>query len=305
MLLPDGERLAACDELATLWGHPVANKCPQISDITLSDGAKGKPGDTLHAKVTVTDPEGDPLKVDWILAADSGQYDTGGDAQAAPPTYPEAIKNPTNDGADIVLPDNGQLYRIFAYAHDNHGGAALANAVIKVDAPFKAPKGIVTALPAVVIGDKPLWIPSGYMGDTGAMTMDPKSTDNPHSGATCTKIDYKKNDGWCGVVWQSPANDWGSAPGGYDLTGAKKLVVWARGAVGGEKVAFGYGIIGKDKTFYDTAKQSVDVVLTTEWKEYDIPADGEDLTRIKSGFVWRIGGQGKPVTFSIADVHWE
>jgi hypothetical protein len=50
-----------------------------------------------------------------------------------------------------------------------------------------------------------------------------------------------------GVVWQSPAGDWGEKPGGWNLTGAKRLVFKARGAKGGETLGFQFGLLGKDK----------------------------------------------------------
>ena len=46
------------------------------------------------------------------------------------------------------------------------------------------------------------------------------------------KVKYKAPGNWTGIAWQNPANDWGDLPGGYDLTGAKKLTFWARGEFG-------------------------------------------------------------------------
>ena len=171
-----------------------------------------------------------------------------------------------------------------------------------------ADPGAKATLPVAICvdGQKSPWIPSGYMGDTGAIHMIAESTDKPHSGATCMQISYAKGDGWGGVVWQHPHNDWGAQPGGFDLTGATKLAFWARGAVGGEKVKFGFGVIGSNQPYPDTAKAEISVELGKEWKEYviDIPA-GSDLTRIKTGFMWVVGGQGAPIAFALDDVRWE
>ena len=49
--------------------------------------------------------------------------------------------------------------------------------------------------------------------------MDAASTDHPHSGATCLKVDFTATQTWGGVVWQSPANAWGDKPGGFNKTG--------------------------------------------------------------------------------------
>lgn len=179
--------------------------------------------------------------------------------------------------------------------------AALTILSLAALAAADAPKA---ALPCAVYADgsAPVWIPSGYMGDTGAIAMDDKSSDKPHSGATCLKVSFNKGDGWGGVVWQDPANDWGDAPGGKNLTGATKLSFWARGAAGGEKVKFGFGLIGADKAHHDTGKKETEVVLTADWKEYTIDLAGVDLSRIKTGFMWVLGGQGAAVNFFLDDV---
>ena len=48
------------------------------------------------------------------------------------------------------------------------------------------------------------------------------------------RVEFQGSQGWGGVVWQSPAGDWGDRPGGYDLTGAKRISFWARGDEGDE-----------------------------------------------------------------------
>jgi hypothetical protein len=150
------------------------------------------------------------------------------------------------------------------------------------------------------------YIPSGWMGNTKGTRMDQACTNNPHSGKTCLRIDYLENADWAGIVWQDPANDWGDQNGGWNLTGAKSLKVWARGEKGGEVVSFKFGVLGADKKFSDSASgENVDVKLTTEWQEYTIDLAGKDLTRIKTGFVWTVAGQGAPVVFYLDDIRFE
>lgn len=182
--------------------------------------------------------------------------------------------------------------------------AALAILSLAALAAADAPKA---DLPCAVYADgkPPVWIASGYMGDTGAITMNEAATDNPHSGATCLQVGFNKGDGWGGVVWQDPANDWGDAAGGRNLTGATKLSLWARGATGGEKVKFGFGVLGADKPFHDSGKKELEVTLGKEWKEYDLDVTGLDLSRIKTGFMWVVGGQGQGVNFYLDDIRWE
>ena len=142
------------------------------------------------------------------------------------------------------------------------------------------------------------------MGNTQRVGMDGTCTDKPHSGATCLKVSYKAGDGWAGVIWQDPPGDWGDLPGGYDLSGASKLTIWARGANGGEKVIFGFGIL-KGKKYNDSAGGETPVTLTNDWKQFTIDLTGKDLSCIKSGFHWTVAGQGKPVVFYLDDVQYE
>ena len=131
------------------------------------------------------------------------------------------------------------------------------------------------------------------MGNAKAIKMDPASASNhPHAGKTCLRAEFAEAQGWGGVVWQSPANDWGDRPGGFDLTGAKRLTFWARGADGGEAVSFEFGILPRAKKFPDTAKGSLGKVkLGADWKQYRIDLEGKDLSRIKTGFVWVVAGR--------------
>ncbi len=184
---------------------------------------------------------------------------------------------------------------------------SLAVVAWAVDAPAWAVEPAAKAtLPATIFADgaEALWVPSGYMGETSAIEMDAESKDSPHSGATCLKVAYTKSEGWGGVVWQHPANDWGSEPGGFDVSGASKLTFWARGADGGEIIKFGFGVIGADKPYADTAKKELKVTLTKAWTEYTIDVSGLNLSRVKTGFMWVIGGAGKPVNFFIDDASW-
>ena len=168
-----------------------------------------------------------------------------------------------------------------------------------------APKATLPLSVYAEAGDKSPYIAAGYMGDTGNIKMTDDDTTAPHSGKTDLKVQYTSGNGWGGVVWQSPANDWGDKPGGYDLTGAKKLSFWAKGAEGGEKVSFSFGILDKAK-YADSAKGELkDQELTKDWKQYSIDLAGKDLKQIKTGFVWIVGAKGDPITFYLDDIKFE
>ena len=147
------------------------------------------------------------------------------------------------------------------------------------------------------------YIPSGWMGDYGDIKVDTGCKDVPHSGTTCIKVTYtgeqKQGAGWAGVYWQNPANNWGTQPGGFDLTGAKKLVFWAKGAKGEENIAeFKMGGITGEYGDSDSAGLT-EVVLTPEWNEYTIDLTGKDLTSIAGGFCWVANTSSNPDGFII------
>lgn len=134
------------------------------------------------------------------------------------------------------------------------------------------------------------YAPSGWMGDVADIKINDQSTDNPHSGTTAIQFTYSakksQGQGWAGVYWQNPANNWGSKKGGFDLTGMTKLSFWARGQKGGEiiqKVKVG-GIKG---VYPDTAEvESGPIELTDSWQEYTINLVDKDLSYISGGFSW-------------------
>ena len=108
------------------------------------------------------------------------------------------------------------------------------------------------------------------------------------------------------MVWQSPANDWGDEPGGYDLSEAKRLTFWARGKEGGEIFSCGVGLLGRDKEYHDSDRVKMsDITLTTEWQKYELDLRGRDLRHIKTGFFWVIGGKDKPFAFYLDEIRFD
>jgi hypothetical protein len=208
------------------------------------------------------------------------------------------------------MPESGGGYRLFVYVDDGNGGAAVANAPVNVAAPMTLKSTMPTSpLPYLVYGDaatESVYVPSGYMGNTAAVSMQLDCKENPRSGSTCLKAEYKSGASWGGVLWQSPAEDWeGLKPGGANLTGATQLEFWVRGAEGGEKVSFLFGVLDGNQPYRDTAKGELkDVILTKEWNKMIIPLRGLDLRQIKTGFGWSLAGQRKPVTFFLDDIRY-
>ena len=94
------------------------------------------------------------------------------------------------------------------------------------------------------------FIPSGWMGDIGDLEYSSYDTSNPRSGLTSIRIDYsaKGTNGWAGIYWQAPANNWGTMDGGFDLSGYKSLTFWAKGQSGGDVGLYASLAMDADKT---------------------------------------------------------
>ncbi|OGV42535.1 MAG: hypothetical protein A2X46_04515 [Lentisphaerae bacterium GWF2_57_35] len=149
--------------------------------------------------------------------------------------------------------------------------------------------------------------PSGWMGYIDGIAIDDCCSDNPHNGKTCIKIDYNVPHSWGGIAWQTPANNWGAEPeGGYNLTGAKKLTVWARAADSGTIAVFKIGVQStqryKDTSYISSGK----VILTHLWQKYTISIKrGQNMSRIINGFVCVVEGVGYPSTVYLDDIQYE
>ncbi len=311
MFLPDGTKVASVDAMTEAWsGKPPKNLCPRIESLEVVGEPIAEPNKPIEARLKVVDPEGKRPQVKWVLFREMEEFNTMGDYRPAPPTFPEAITDASLSGVTVKMPQLPGNYRLFAYAYDGDGGGAVANVPLKVAGEVSMQhlaQGRKVPVPFTVYADEmngSPFTPAGYMGETAAIAMDQASTTQPHSGKTCLKVTYDKPDGWGGVVWQSPANDWGDRPGGFDLSDADTLEIWARGHSGGERVKLGFGLIDRDKPFYDTAKGEIEVMLTQQWQSYKIPLVQHNAGRIKTGFYWTLAGQGKPVTFYLDDIRY-
>ena len=297
MLLPDGSRTAPVDALTKLWGGEVSNAAPRVRGLGVTGPELVGPGETIRANLLASDPDGDPLTAAWELRRDSGETSTGGDRRAAPPKIDGAVTNADSTGADITLPALGGLYRVYAVVRDGRGGAGTANVAVRVDAPGP---GKAVDLPLVIQHDDregSPYAPSAWMGNKSAVSLDTGCREDPHAGDHCIKVTYAAPDGWAAVAWRHPAGDWGDRPGGYDLSAADRLTVWARGERGGEVVKLGMGGVGENKKYPDTGEAVETFTLTPDWRKYAVDLSGIDRARIKTGLKWVVEGQGRPATF--------
>ncbi len=175
-----------------------------------------------------------------------------------------------------------------------------------------------TRLPLIVFGEESgsvgTFVPSGFMGDAESMKI--KSADfsapltSSKTGTGCLKIEITPvgAQGWVGLYWQTPANNWGKIKGaGYDLSRATKLTFWARGEKGGEKISefkMG-GLLGP---YPDTDSASIGPIqLKKEWTHYVIDLSGKDLRHILGGFAFSVRRAQNPrgMTFYLDEIMYE
>ncbi len=159
------------------------------------------------------------------------------------------------------------------------------------------------------------YVLSGFMPTGKCIHVNSYWHDNCQEGQKCLQINYdsicsKEDQGWGGTYWLEPANNWGDQKGGHNLTGAQRLVFWARGKNGGEVIdSFRVGgVTGADRKFPDSDTISMGpVTLTQEWKEYAIDLKGKDLSYIVGGFSWSANAKSNPseITFYLDNIYYE
>lgn len=158
------------------------------------------------------------------------------------------------------------------------------------------------------------YTPSGYMPNGECLKMNDAWKEGCHEGKTCIKVTYdvacsEQSRRWAGVYWLNPPDNWGDRKGGYNLSGATKLVFWAKGERGGEQIAeFKVGGIGVNREYPDSDTITIGpVILTNEWREYSIDLRNKDLSYISGGFAWAANVNDNPesCTFFLDDIHFE
>ncbi len=158
------------------------------------------------------------------------------------------------------------------------------------------------------------YIPAGYMPTGECLSLDDGWQFDPQEGKTAIRIIYdvmcsKAGRKWAGVYWQNPADNWGNRKGGYNLSGASRLIFWAKGEIGQERIEeFRVGGLGLGQDFPDSDSASIGpVILTKEWKQYSIDLRGKDLSYISGGFAWVANVDANPhhCTFYLDNIYFE
>lgn len=284
-------------------GNKPTNQVPVIHRFELPD-SEIKSGTWVPVSLAVSDVEKEKLEISFYYNQRTGSRKRRN--QIKPLNY----RGNLTDGFEILLPNEDGAIKVYVNVSDTHINVGIAStSIVVTDEKAKQRKYLVPKanLPFYVYhenGDLP-YIPSGHMGNYKAIEVDLNNREDAYSGDTSIKISYKARENWYGVGFVDPPNDWGDILGGYDLSGAKKFSFWAKANDTNVKATIGFGLIGKDKPFPDTAKKSIDIVLTTKWKKYSINTKRLDLSCIRSGLVIISSSKGFPHDIYLDDVVFE
>jgi hypothetical protein len=133
MFLPDGSKLAAADIMLEAWtGKKTDAPCPVMKKMSIVGSDDVKAGETVKAKMDVTDPMGGALKYEWVLQREMPTQEEP-DPNAPPtPTYPEAIAKNGEAEVTLTMPKYNGVYRVYGFARNEKNGAALCSLPVKV-----------------------------------------------------------------------------------------------------------------------------------------------------------------------------
>lgn len=139
------------------------------------------------------------------------------------------------------------------------------------------------------------WSPTGWMGDgkggSRYLQFDASHTASAHSPPACIRIQYDPGPtGWAGQYWLNSEDNWGSQPGA-DLSRYSRIVFWARGERGGERVEFKAGSIDTTRITGARHKDSFAASLgrldlASDWRRYEIDLVDMDLSSVIGAFAW-------------------
>ena len=133
MLLPTGEWQQSAEVMAAVWGgaRPDGNHAPRIAVLNFLQGSSWPQGNAATARLRASDPDGDPLTVEWEVMAEQTVLLKAGDAEPALAKFPEAITKSSDESVTITGLAPGQ-YRLYVTIRDGKGAAATGNLPFQV-----------------------------------------------------------------------------------------------------------------------------------------------------------------------------
>ncbi len=134
MFLPTEEKSPQVDAMTNAWtGRWPKNRCPRILGLpSPAAGQVVEPGTTLTAQLDVEAPERREMTYDWLVVDESTERKSGGDAEAAPPSFPKLVRKGSGKLCTFTSPSTTGNYRLFVTVH-SASGAATANFPFRVE----------------------------------------------------------------------------------------------------------------------------------------------------------------------------
>ncbi|MCB0458321.1 MAG: hypothetical protein KDC78_09720 [Aequorivita sp.] len=284
-------------------GKKPDNNVPVIKSFQLPD-TNTKSGAWIPVKLEASDKEKEKLEVSFYYNQRTGSRKRRDQLVAL------EFRGGLSNGFEIKLPQEHGGIKVYAMVNDTFNNVGISTTSISViDEKAAKRKFLVprVELPFYVYKDNENlpYVPSAYMGNYKDIEVDLDNTETVKTGGTAIKISYRAKNGWYGVGFVDPPNDWGDILGGYNISGAKTFSFWAKAGYNNLKVEVGFGLIGGDKPFIDTSKKMTALYLTDEWKKYTIKTKRLDLSCIRSGFVIFSSGEGMSHEIYIDEIVFE
>ncbi|CAM1374157.1 glycoside hydrolase family 2 TIM barrel-domain containing protein [Tenacibaculum xiamenense] len=284
-------------------GNLPINYVPKIRDFKI-EGSSFDSESWIPINLDVSDSENDSLTVSFGYNQRTGSRKRRDQIKAL------NQRGSFKEGFEIKLPKENGAVKVYIMIKDSYNNLAIASTGIKISDKEAAKRKFLVPkaeLPFYVYknGVMSPYSPSAYMGNHKKMKVDMEYTEKFGPRRTCLKLSYHQPYDWFGLGLVDPANDWGDILGGYDISGAKKFSFWARANKKDVRATIGFGLIGKDKKYPDTAKKSKEVKLTTKWKKYSFSIRKLDLSCIRSGLTVFSSGSGDTIEIFLDDVVFE
>ena len=289
MLTWDARPLGAVEAMTEAWtGRTTRDRTPTIGGIQLSDLVVPSSA-TFSASVSAEDPEGASLQYDWYLARDL--FDATGSWTGCSST----VRCLETDApfVQVRAPYESGPWRIFVVASDPSGKAAMASHPLYVE-------GIddgFDANPTFSVDDH--FVPTGWMGDVGALALASCTSPDPDCGGRCHRLEWTAiGEGWFGVLWQHPPNNWGGSPGLAVAPGADRVRFKAWSDTG-MHVTFRVG-----GSSADGFERAISVNLDAVPREFEIELAGVAYDDVATGFGIVATNQGGTRDVSVSEIEW-
>jgi hypothetical protein len=298
MFGPAGEPSACVDAMVEAWtGAPPADRAPQVTGISGVGSQIFIPGDSATATLAVTDPEGDPIVVDWIVGREIFDADGVYLWEFSPGC--EYLEVGGGTTLNFHVPAVPGAYRLVAIARDPDGRIGLATSPFFVDG--EIPDGR-QPMPFAI---DDAFASSGYMGAFWALSSE--DIDSPNGACAGVGHRFVFNPPpinlWAGVAWQYPQNNWGSEPGLPIMAGGESVDFVAWSDIPGTVIDVFVGTPNSDG--FQVGLDNLE--LTTEPTHYSVPIAGIEYDDIVIPFGWTISqtaGSSQRREVMISDLRW-